>query len=71
MSNLYSMTAIHGLITLIYIAVVLFIMLIIILCFYLHDDSDKSCDNCGCRDTDWCHICCSEDNKSEWIPKED
>lgn len=70
-NNLYSITAFHGMLTSVCIAVLLFILLLILFASFLFEEHNKSCDNYGCKDTEWCHICHDEDDKSEWIPKED
>lgn len=53
------------------VAVLLFILLLILFVSFLFEEYNKSYNNCGCKDTEWCHICCDEGDKSEWIPKED
>ena len=53
------------------VAVLLFILLLILFVSFLFEEYNKSYNNCGCKDTEWRHICCDEGDKSEWIPKED
>lgn len=71
MSNPYSITAFHGMVTFTCILVLLFILLLVLFGSFLYEEYNKSCDNCGCKDTEWCHVCYDEGDKSEWIPKED
>ena len=36
----------------------------------LFKEEEKSCLNCGARNTEWCKRLCSSTDLSEWIPKE-
>ncbi len=37
---------------------------------FKEEEEEKSCLNCGARNTEWCKRLCSSTDLSEWIPKE-
>ena len=44
--------------------------LINVLKLLFKEEEEKSCLNCGARNTEWCKRLCSSTDLSEWIPKE-